>query len=72
MTEYVAPPNQTGLDLNSGDFLEVSAGGTATQTRINDGGLLQGLRWRHRRRYEDRWRRHLRCLFRRHGYHHEN
>ena len=37
MTAYRAPPDQTGLVLNTGDNLNIGIGGTATDTTINVG-----------------------------------
>ena len=37
MTDYFAPPDKTGLVLNSEDSLVVRDGGTATGTIINGG-----------------------------------
>ena len=36
---HTAPPNQTGLVLNTGDILNIHAGGTATNTTVNNGGV---------------------------------
>lgn len=39
MTTFNAPPDQVGLTLNDGDTLNVNSGGTASDTRINYGGV---------------------------------
>jgi autotransporter passenger strand-loop-strand repeat protein len=39
MTIFTAPPNQNNLVLNSGDILNVNAGGLADHTTINTGGF---------------------------------
>jgi autotransporter passenger strand-loop-strand repeat protein len=40
MTAYTAPPNQTGLTLTSGSYLNVNSGGTATDTVVSSGSYI--------------------------------
>lgn len=39
MTTYTAPPDRSGLVLNSGDILNVNAGGRSNFTTVNNGGI---------------------------------
>jgi hypothetical protein len=38
MTVYTAPPNQNGLVVGNGDFLQVNSGGTVTNTSVTSNG----------------------------------